>query len=204
MENVRKLKTALPKTFGWLYCGMIASAVAVCGGCASHEETRRAHNETPYREPLVSPGAQFGSLPPAAQNALRAETGSADIKDVVKKATNGRTVYEVHFQNEELYPPILVAQDGSLLNPDMTVAVGAPHDSSEVSTGAAAGGLKFEDLPPAAGLVVRGHAPISEIASIDREMWGNQLVYIVSFKDEVRHPKLYLSSDGTVLKEGHK
>jgi hypothetical protein len=183
---------------------VVAILVVVCGGCASHEENRRVLNKTPYHEPLISPGTQFGSLPPAAQNALRAETGSAEIENVAKRTINGRTVYEVHFQNEELYPPVLVAQDGSLLNPDLTVAVGAPRDSGEISTGAAAGGLKFEDLPPAAALVVRGHAPVSEIASIDREMWGNQIVYIVSFKDEVRYPKLYLSSDGTVLKEGHK
>ena len=182
----------------------IGVVLGVCAGCASHQENRHAHNETPYREPLVSPGAQFGSLSPAAQNALRAETGSAEIRDVVKKTINGRTIYEVHFQNEELYSPILVTQDGSLLNPDLTLAVGAPHDASEISAGAAAGGLKFEDLPPAVALVARRHAPISQIASIDREMWGNQIVYIVSFNDEVRYPKLYLASDGTVLKEGHK
>jgi hypothetical protein len=91
-----------------------------------------------------------------------------------------------------------------LLNPNLTVAVGAPRDNTGILTGAAAGGLKFEDLPAPVAQVVRTHGPPSEIASIDREMWGNQIVYIISFKDEARYPKLYLAADGTVLKEGHK
>src|SRR5438094_597506 len=111
----------------WNFPAMIALGIAFCAGCASHRDSQRARNETPYRGPLVSPGGQFGLLPPAVQNTVRAETGSAEIKDVAKKTVGDRTVYEVQFLNEELYPPILVARDGSLLNPDLTVAAGAPR-----------------------------------------------------------------------------
>jgi len=182
---------------------VIALAVAFCSGCASQRNNKKL-TESPYRQPLVSPGVQFSSLPPTVQNAVRAETGSADIEEVAKTNVSDRTVYVIRFQNPELYPPLYVAQDGAILKPDLTVAVGAPRDNSGVLTGAAAGGLKFEDLPARAAIVVRSYSPPDQIASIDRQMWGNQTVYIVSFKDEVGHPKLYLASDGTVLKEGRK
>jgi len=186
----------------WL--GAIALAAAFCPGCASDRKEQQPVAETPYRQPLVSPGAQFGSLPPAVQNAVRAETGSADIEDVIKTKVGDRAVYEVRFADPQLFPPMHVAQDGSVLNRDMTVAVGAPRDRSEILFGAGAGGLKFEDLPVPVANVVGPYAPPGEVASIDRQLWGNQLVYIISFKDEVRYPKLYVASDGRVLKEGHK
>jgi hypothetical protein len=185
----------------WL--AVLALGFGFCFGCASDRDEQQI-TETPYRQPLVSSGSQFASLPPAVQNAVRAETGSADLDGVARTNVQGKTVFEIRFQNPELYPRMYVAQDGSVLRPDLTVAVGAPRDNSEVITGAGAGGLKFEDLPRPAAAVIRSHAPVDQIASIDRQMWGNQLTYIVTFKDQVRYPKLYLASDGTVLKEGHK
>jgi len=182
----------------------IVVGLVFCPGCASRLDEHQRLAENPYRQPLVSSGSQFGSLPPAVQNTVRAETGSAEIEGVAKTNAVGQRVYEIRFQNPELYPPMYVAQDGSVLNPDLSVAVGAPRDNSEVLTGAGAGGLKFEDLPGPAATVVRSYGPVDQIAAIDRQMWGNQLTYIVSFKDEVRYPKLYLASDGTVLKEGRK
>src|SRR5262245_60816399 len=184
----------------WLLA--IAVVVALCAGCASDREDHLS--DTPYRQPLVSPGAQFGSLPPAVQNAVRAETGSADIENIDKTTIGGRTVYVIGFQNPSINPPMYIAQDGSVLKPDLTVAVGAPRDYSAVLTGAGAGGLRFEDLPSPVASFVRSNAPPDQIASIDRQMWGDQFVYIISFKDEVRSPKLYLASDGRVLKEGNK
>jgi hypothetical protein len=186
----------------WLQA--IVVGLAFCAGCASRQNDHQQVSENPYRQPLVSPGGQFGSLPPAVQNSVRAQTGSTEIEGVAKTNVAGRMVYEIRFQNPELFPPMYVAQDGSVLNPDLSVAVGAPRDNSQVLTGAGAGGLKFEDLPGPAASVVRSYGPVDQIAAIDRQMWGNRLTYIVSFKDEVRYPKLYLASDGTVLKEGHK
>jgi len=38
-------------------------------------------------------------------------------------------VYKVYFRNHELFPPLYVAADGSLLNPDLSVAAGATADT---------------------------------------------------------------------------
>ena len=180
------------------------SAFLVLGlvaGCAHHHPPPAAakhpseppHEETPYLKPLVAPGTLFNALPPTVQNTVRAEVGTAEIYDVVKDTSPGQTVYVIHFREPDLYPPMYIAPDGSVLNPDLSVAVQAPETNRT--------GLKLEELPSEALKVVHDHAPHAEIASINKEMWGDRSVYIVAFKDEVENPKLYVTSDGTVFNE---
>jgi len=38
-------------------------------------------------------------------------------------------VYKIYFRNGDLFPPLYVAADGSLLNPDLSLAAGAPADT---------------------------------------------------------------------------
>jgi len=175
---------ALPTAFFW-------------SGCATSDRVEA------YHAPLTSVGARFGALPAAVQNTIRAETGSAQIHDINKEMRSIGTVYKITYANDELYPPLFVAADGSVINPDMTVAVGATQDETAVQKGGAAGGLHFNDLPAAVGKVVEGSAPRSEIRSIDKETWGSRVVYIIAFRDETRHPRLYVAADGTVLRDTH-
>jgi hypothetical protein len=176
----------------------LAGVSLLFSGCAS-EETVEA-----YHAPLTSVGARFGALPVAVQNTIRAQTGTADISDIVKEHRSIGTVYKVSYATEDLYPPLYVAPDGSVINPDMTVAVGATHDDTTVERGGAAGGLHFSDLPPGAAKVAEDIAPKEEIQSIDRQLWGNRVVYIVTFREGTRHPRLYVESDGTILRDVHR
>src|SRR2546422_1387451 len=40
--------------------------------------------------------------------------------------------------------------------------------------------------------VFKEKAPDEEVSSIHRELWGDHTIYVISFKDEARNPKLYI------------
>jgi len=168
----------------------VAIAAALCG-CA--DETRMT-----YQQPLTSPGGIFATLPPAVQNTVRAEAGTAEIATISKEAAPG--VYEFRFRNSEVYPPLYVASDGSVLTTNLTVAVGASKDSIAASTGSEASALKMDDLPPNVVLTIRHHAPTAEVDSISRLTSEGQVFYIVSFKDPAHHPKLLIRDDGKAFR----
>jgi len=170
-------------------------------GCAHEQQV--AEYPAPYRRPLNSPGGKFSGLPPAVQNTIRAETGAADIEDIVKDTSSGQLVYKVYFENRKLFPTLYVAPDGSVLNPDMTVATGAAQDTIGILSGGTVSGLKPGDLPPNTMKAIQERAPHTEIASIYKEMWGDREVYLISFKDPKHYPDLYIAADGTILKERH-
>ena len=173
--------------------------LALVAGCAHHhkqieEPVAETELHNPYTKPLSTPGTRFGSLPQAVQNTVRSEAGTAEIIDVSKEITRGRVVYTISFKESDVYPPMLVGADGSVLNPDLSVAVRAPRDT---------GIVKFGDLPLEVTKALQERAPESEIASIRRETWGDHIVYIVVFKDEARYPKLQIVSDGSFLIQAH-
>src|SRR5262245_11871918 len=87
-------------------------ALALAGlftGCVVHhkqpvvlQEPRVRHEEAlapaAFRKPLLSPGAQFGALPPAVQNTVIAEAGCEVIWKVVKDDHSGQPVYIIYFE----------------------------------------------------------------------------------------------------------
>jgi len=179
--------------------------VGFCAGCfhrkaaepaaASQTTEPRQH----YRKPLTSLGTLFGSLPQAAQNTVRAQAGSAEIVDVVKDSNADRVYYKVYFKDAQNYPPLYVAPDGSVLNPDLTVAMPAPRDASGGISSGPGTIVTLTDLPRNAAKLIQERAPNAAIAQIKKELWGNHVVYIVSFKDEVAYPALYLTANGHTL-----
>ncbi len=189
------MKAPVKLPFWLLLCSLVLSLLP---GCAHHARARVTRPETSYSLPLVSPGTQFGSLPPAVQRTIRAETGGTAIHDIWKRTDgSGLLVYIVWFENQAMWPSLYVSSDGSVLNADLSVAVGAPKDLTSVALGAGAGALTLGDLPPAVVKAIQNHAPTAEIAHISEEGAGSQFTYVVEFKDAVR-PPLYVSPDGTV------
>src|SRR5579862_8133992 len=144
-------------------------------GCAG---SRHADSLTEYYrhydKPLLSPGAQFAAVPPAVQNTVRAETGSAEIDNVVKDTNSGRLVYRISFQNHEGFAPLNIAPDGSLLDQDLAVAIGAPQDKSNVITGGPVAGVTLNDLPKEVVKTIQRQAPDSEIDTIVKEVHGDK------------------------------
>jgi hypothetical protein len=168
----------------------VAIAAALCG-CASEEPI------TTYQNPLTSPGGEFATLPPAVQNSVRAQSGMAEIVSVNKEAAPG--IYEIRFRNPDIYPPLYLASDGSVLTSNLTVAVGASEDTIAASTGSEASGLKTDDLPPNVVLTIRHQAPTAEVESISRITSEGDVFYHVTFKDPVHHPKLLIRDNGKLV-----
>lgn len=169
--------------------------LALVWGCAHHhpakvEEPEPVAPPYPYHKPLSTPGMRFGSLPQVVQNTVLAEAGTEEVSDVAKLSNDGHVVYKIFFKDPEAFPPLYVASDGSVLNPDMTVAVHAPPGPSTA---------KYEDLPMAVTRAIQEKAPEAKTDVINVETWGDHTVYVVSFKDDIHNPKLYIVADGTVL-----
>jgi hypothetical protein len=179
------------------------------GGCFTRPEPKpklvpAPHVEGHYQQPLVSPGAQFGALPPAVQNAVRAQAGTAVIDRVVKDRHPTGTVYKIYFRHSGVFPPLFVTPDGDVLNPDYTIAVPSAKAAEEAfaAGGTGEGGkVRLVDLPEEVLKIIQAQTPHGEIDGIEKQAWGDRSVYIVSFKGENASPKLYVRSDGIVLKE---
>jgi hypothetical protein len=187
-------------TLRWLVTCVGAASLLTLWGCA-HEHLYTVEDyRHQYDKPLLSSGAQFAALPPAVQNTIRAEAGSASIEEVIKETNLTRAIYQVHFQNSNWFEPMLVAADGSLLDPDLIVAIGAPKDEATTSTGSASSGSSLNDLPPAAVKAVQRHAPDAQVDSVIRQVSGNQVIYIVTFKDRA-HAPLQVTADGAITPE---
>ena len=165
--------------------------MVLLAGCATQNQNQTAEQQTPYRKPLTSPGAKYGALPPIVQLTVLAEVGPEEVVDAVRDTSSGRVVYKVYFRDSEIFPPLYVAPDGSVLNPDLTVAVKARPGTR----------VKHADLPPGVKEAIPKHASAGEVAYISKETWGERTVYVVTFKDETHNPKLLLGEDGTVLDE---
>jgi len=137
-------------------------------------------------------------LPPAVQHTIRAETGSEDIEDILKDTNSIPPIYRVFFVNRAAFPPLYIRTDGSLLNPDLSVAIGAGQDRFGILTGGPSVGVSLNDLPPTVLTVVQNQAPDAEIDTITKETRGDQTFYTVSFKGR-RHADLVVASDGTIV-----
>lgn len=160
-------------------------------GCATQSKIEEAQHHTPYNKPLNSPGTKFGALPPVVQRTVLAEAGPVEVVDAVRDTSSGRVVYKIYFRDADIFPPIYVAGDGSVLNPDLTVAVSAFHGIR----------VKPNEVPATVKKVITERAPTAEVAYVDLETWGGRTVYVVTFKDETHNPRLLIASDGSLVDE---
>jgi hypothetical protein len=192
VTSAAEMGKTLPAILGLVF------GLAITAGCAS---SGKLAGETPYRHPLNSPGTKFSGLPLVVQNTVRAEAGTTEIVDIVKSTFTGSPVYVVYFRNGELYPPLHVGEDGSVLNPDLSVAVGAPAEDIGVISGTVASGMKVSDLPKKVVETIQTRAPVTEVLLVNKEDHGAKAYYEIRFKDPSRHPALFVLDDGTILSE---
>lgn len=211
MQNVLRI---LRRTGAQICAWSVISTLAI--GCARHHSEQDAAVQyqtdriTEYHEhyhnPLLSPGAQFATLPPAVQRTVRAEAGAAEITDVIKDNLYGRVLYRIYFRDRGIDPPLYVAPDGTLLNPDLTVAIGAAKDTVGVLTGGPVTGITLGDLPPQVVKTIQTRVPDAEVSYLNKETRGDQVIYLVVFKDQM-HPSLKIAADGSLVSPeavGHK
>jgi hypothetical protein len=183
--------------------------VAMLVGCARHHTPAPPpgpvviEDAYPYTKPLTSLGAKFGALPAPVQNTVRAEVGMTEISEVLKKSTADQVYYILYFRDAKNFPPLYIAPDGSVLRPDLTIAVPAPHDISGGLSAGPSSTVTLKDLPAPVVNAVQDRAPNTDLAAaistIKKETWGDHVVYTVSFKDDARLSTLRLVADGRVL-----
>jgi len=174
------------------YLCCIIMAALLCG-CAQNEP------EHTYYRPLTSPGGKFALLPPAVQNTVRAQAGMTELVSVSRMGTEESPVYMFTFSNPDIYPTLFVAPDGSVLRPDMTVAVGASVDTIAASTGSGIGNVKMDDLPLPVVVKIRDQEPTAEVDSLTRLTSGLAIYYSVVFKDPAHHPRLLIRDNGSLI-----
>jgi hypothetical protein len=49
--------------------------------------------------------------------------------------------------------------------------------------------------------VIEEHGPASGYSSVNKEKWGDRVVYMVIFKDEAHYPRMFIAEDGTIVQE---
>ena len=170
---------------------LVVPLAVLLAGCETADTTQQAAHQTRYRKPLTSPGAKFGALPSVVQLTVLAEVGPEEVVDAVRDTSSGRVVYKIYFRDSEIFPPLYVAPDGSVLNPDLTVAVSAVRGTR----------VKPGDVPVTVKKAIPERAPTAQVDYINKEAWGGRTVYVVIFKDEAHNPKLLLGEDGSVIDE---
>src|SRR5882724_7170275 len=111
------------------------------------------------------------------QNSVSADAGDAGVTDAVRDTSCGRVVYKIYFRNS---PTLYVAPDGSVLYPDLTVA----------ATPLLGIVVKAANVPAKVMSVVQQRAPNAEISLINKEIWHNRTVYVFSFKEDTKYPRL--------------
>ena len=169
----------------------VVIAALLAAGCATENKAQMAAHHTVYNKPLTSPGAKFGALPPPVQRTVLAEAGPAEVVDAERDTSSGRVVYKVYFLESDIFPPLYVAPDGSVLNPDLTVAVSAGRGIR----------VKPAEVPVIVMKAIPERAPSSEVAYVTLESWSGRAIYIVTFKDEAHNPRLLIASDGSIVDE---
>ena len=65
--------------------------------------------------PTGAVGTKFSALPEAVQKTIQAHAPETQIADISRETDNGRTIYEVSFQDTGKNPSIKVAEDGTLV-----------------------------------------------------------------------------------------
>lgn len=170
--------------------GAVLVALAMAG-CATQEEPEVEAYHNVYNKPLTSVGAKFGALPPAVQRTVLAQAGPAEVVDAVRDTSSGKVVYKVSFRASDVFPTLYVAPDGSVLNPDGTVAVSAVQGVR----------VKKDDVPAAVRVAIADRSHGAEVAYVNKETWGGRTVYVVTFKDEAHNPKLLIAEDGSKVEE---
>ena len=170
---------------------LTVSLAVLLAGCATPEKPQVPSHETPYHKPLTSPGAKFGGLPMVVQLTVLAQVGPEEVEDAVRDTSSGRVVYKIYFRDKDTFPTLFVAPDGSVLNPDLTVAVNAVRGIR----------IKPAEVPATVMKAIPEHAPSAEVAYITLESWSGRAVYIVTFKDEAHNPRLLIASDGSIVEE---
>ena len=78
-------------------------------------------------------------------------------------------------------------------------SMGGVGGDRNVLTGGPVTGTQLSDLPVPVRDTLKHHVPSGEVADIDKQTLGSEVVYKISFADPTNRPSLYISQDGRVV-----
>src|SRR5436190_23114099 len=80
--------------------------------------------------------------------------------------------------------------------------VGGAGSDHNVLTGGPVTGTRLSDLPQPVKETLQKQVRSGEVADIDKQMLGDEIVYKISFTDPTNSPALYISQDGRIVQGG--
>lgn len=181
-----------------LVCMVVALA---CGAGIGLAEDQRVPGEAEARQEASrasgrgsgGAGDAVAALPAAVRETIQAQAHGREVVDVDQEVWQGRTVYEVEFQDGGPGAQIHVAEDGVLMRPD---------DVRGALGGALFLGTQVSDTPPPVQETIRREAAGRAVNDIDVERRTGSLIYEV----EIRDPsgvmiQLHIAPDGEIVRD---
>ena len=89
--------------------------VAADGRLLNSEFSKPAGTLEKLLTPTGATGTPFSALPLPVQKAIQAQSHNAQIASISRHEDNGRTIYEVEFQDQGKNPTMKVAEDGTMV-----------------------------------------------------------------------------------------
>jgi hypothetical protein len=78
-------------------------------------------------------------------------------------------------------------------------SMGASSGDHNILTGGPVTGTRLSDLPQPVKDTLQKQVRSGEVADIDKQMLGNEVVYKISFTDSTNSPALYIAKDGRIV-----
>lgn len=140
---------------------------------------------------------EFNALPPAVQQTVHARVPSGEVADVTQRSRDGRKVYEISFRDAQKHPPLIVAQDGSVVK----------YEQGTVGGGLAEQGLSrgssiqadISALPVAVQRAILENAPKADLSEVRRTEQDGRVIYEIEYAGKGRNPRIEVTEDGSVL-----
>lgn len=141
----------------------------------------------------------FNDLPDPVKQTIKAQRGTAAIKDVERVNKDGRVLYEVEFEEPGTNPKLRIGLDGTVI-PDTKPTLGERADKMMESFKRTPS-MKLTELPEPVRQTIEKEAKAREVADIDRESWNGKTVYEVEFAQTGRNAQIHVAEDGTIVKD---
>jgi uncharacterized membrane protein YkoI len=146
-------------------------------------------------------------LPAGVQRTIEGWRTEGPVKQVTRHTIDGRTVYEVEIDRNNLpNPRRKIAEDGSVLRDPTPLVI--PGDGVPIVTGEYGSiatpvmpRMTLEELPATVQQTARTEARGREIVDIDRETWKGQPIYEIEFKERGLNSRVYIGTDGQVVRD---
>ena len=89
--------------------------VAADGKLVSSDMARPAGSVQRLLTPTGATGTKLSALPEKVQKTIQSTAPGADIANISRQDSDGRTIYEMEFREKGKNPSIRVAEDGTLV-----------------------------------------------------------------------------------------